>query len=104
MNASVLPVPKTRHGCPCILWRLGQRSYLRHGLPRNAKSGAAASMPRSGSQWQVAEITKQLSVIGLNESSCREGEREAKQQEVEGCKFGESREEGEGKKGTTSKN
>lgn len=70
MNASAVPLPRARHGC---LGVGGRRSYLRRSPSRNAKSGAAVSAPRSGSSKRAAEITKQLSLIRLNELSCREG-------------------------------
>ena len=88
MSASAVPLPRARHGCLRVR---GRRSYLRHSPPTNTKSCAAVNILRSGYSKRAAEITTQLSLIGLDELSCREGERKVKLGEAEGtvCNFKE---------------
>lgn len=73
MNARALPLPRAGHGCLCAQRSLGRRGYPSRWFSRECH--AAGTILRYSSSRRAAEITKQLSLIGLNELSCREDER-----------------------------
>lgn len=80
MNASTPPLSKKPTWLPAHPVECGAVELPEPWFAKKCQEqcSTAATIPRSDSGWQAAEITKLLCLTGLNELSCRECERKVK--------------------------